>query len=91
MPSLPAAPILNGLPVPACPARLQSAPSPSCPPDTLSSSIIVRLGCLFLDYKAEPAFCAMYTAIKLGQKVAKGALLGVFYGEPCRPEPLTSD
>jgi arabinogalactan endo-1,4-beta-galactosidase len=23
----------------------------------------------------------MYTAIKLGEKVAKGALLGVFYGE----------
>jgi hypothetical protein len=62
---------------------LQSAPSTSAPPSpsVLASSIISRMGCLFLDYKARPAFCAMYTAIKLGEKVAKGALLGVFYGE----------
>jgi hypothetical protein len=43
-------------------------------------AIYVRLGCLFYEFKAKPAFCAMYTAIKLGQKVAKGILLGVFYG-----------
>jgi hypothetical protein len=55
--------------------------APSHDPSALASSIISRLGCLFLDYKAKPAFCAMYTAIKLGEKVAKGALLGVFYGE----------
>jgi hypothetical protein len=40
----------------------------------------MRLGCLFQDFKAKPAACAMYMAIKLWQRVLKGALLGVFYG-----------
>ncbi len=43
----------------------------------------LRLGCLFQDFKAKPATCAMYMAIKMWQRVTKGALLGVFYGT-CR-------
>ncbi len=54
---------------------------------SLALAILVRLGCLFQDFKSRPAFCAMYTAIKLGQKVAKGALLGVFYGLTAHTRP----
>jgi hypothetical protein len=53
----------------------------------LALAIVARLGCLFQDFKARPAFCAMYTAIKLCQKIAKGALLGVFYGLTAHTRP----
>ena len=39
-----------------------------------------RLGPLFQDFKAQPASCATYLALKLVQKAAKGALLGCFFG-----------
>ncbi len=43
-----------------------------------------RLGPLFQDFKAQPASCATYLALKLAQKAAKGALLGCFFGGwPC--------
>jgi hypothetical protein len=64
--------------------------SESCTPQDASTSppshpgyhvaLYLRLGCLFQDFKARPAACAMYMAIKLWQRVTKGALLGVFYG-----------
>jgi hypothetical protein len=33
-----------------------------------------------MEFKGRPALCAMYPAIKLASRVAKGALLGLFYG-----------
>jgi hypothetical protein len=36
-----------------------------------------------MEFKGRPALCAMYPVIKLASRVAKGALLGLFYGELC--------
>jgi hypothetical protein len=66
--------------LPCCPAAAPQDSASSADRRTLAMAIYMRLGCLFYEFKAKPAFCAMYTAVKLGQKVAKGVMLGVFYG-----------
>jgi hypothetical protein len=46
----------------------------------VGNTLYSRLGPLFMEFKGRPALCAMYPAIKLASRVAKGALLGLFYG-----------
>ncbi len=43
-------------------------------------ALYLRLGCLFQYFKSTPAACAMYMAVKLWQRVTKGALQGLFFG-----------
>jgi hypothetical protein len=43
-------------------------------------AIFTRLGTMFLDFKGEPSLCAMYYVVKLAMRVAKGAVVGAFYG-----------
>ncbi len=47
----------------------------------MGNTLYYRLGLLFMEFKGRPALCAMYPAIKLAGRIAKGALLGVFYGK----------
>jgi hypothetical protein len=61
---------------PASPFATAPAVAPA-----LTASIFPRLGCLFLDFKGKPLLCAAYFGVKLAKNVAKGALVGVFYGE----------
>ncbi len=46
----------------------------------VGNTLYCRLGPLFMEFKGRPSLCAMYPAIKLASRVAKGALLGLFYG-----------
>jgi hypothetical protein len=49
----------------------------------VGNTLYCRLGPLFMEFKGRPSLCAMYPAIKLASRVAKGALLGLFYGRLC--------
>lgn len=57
---------------------LQAASASSDP--AVVMAIYMRLGVLFLDFKGQPAVCAMFYAVKMFARALKGALLGVFQG-----------
>ncbi len=62
------------------PTTCMQAPTESASPAMVGNTLYSRLGPLFMEFKGRPALCAMYPAIKLASRVAKGALLGLFYG-----------
>lgn len=63
-----------------CCAGWLQAPRQTADAAAVGNTLYRHLGPLFMEFKGRPALCAMYPAIKLASRVAKGALLGLFYG-----------